>query len=123
MGRLRTRAGGFAFEVIPRASAPHRPHRAALACATMGAGLVAASFPLAKTADRRYQEYLGEVNIARIEHRWQASVRADRTASASLLAGEALVATAAYLRFIRRPATERVALVVAPSRCAVCLRF
>jgi hypothetical protein len=48
----------------------------------------------------------------------------DRLASAALLTGEGLLATAVWLRFVH-PAREprRLALEVEPSRCAVSLRF
>jgi hypothetical protein len=113
----------FAFEAIPRQSPVRRPHRAAYACALAGAGLVAASFSLADRADRRYGLYLEETDPAAIPGRWSATVRADRVASGSLMAGEALLAVATYLRFIRQPASPRVALEVGPARCAVSCRF
>jgi hypothetical protein len=113
----------FAFEVVPRAEVPHRPHRLAYVCAATGAGLIAASFPLARTADRRYDAYLRESDLSRIESRWDATLRADHLASGSLLAGEALLATAAWLRFIRTSHPPRVAVLLAPARCAVSCRF
>lgn len=115
------------FEVVPRATAPARSHRAAFACAAAGAGLLVASFPLRDAADRRYLDYLAETDPTRIESRWNDSVRADRLANGSLLAGEALVATAVWLRFVHRPRTAPVALVLGsahgPASCAVSLRF
>ena len=113
----------FAFEVIPRATPPHRSYFAAYACALAGAGLLGSSFPLGSAADRRYSEYLRETDIAAIGSRWDASVRADRVASGSLIAGEALVVTGVWLRFIRRPHEPRVALVVTPERCAFACSF
>jgi hypothetical protein len=113
----------FPFPVIPRAAEPARSHRAAYACAIAGAGLIAASFPLSDRADRLYDDYLTESDPGRIDSRWNSTVTADRVASGSLLAGEALLATAVYLRFIHRPRESRVALVVTPVQCAVSLRF
>ncbi|MBI5170391.1 MAG: hypothetical protein HZA61_12955 [Candidatus Eisenbacteria bacterium] len=115
------------FEVVPRATAPSRSHWAAYGCAAAGAGLLVASFPLRDAADRRYSDYLAETDPSRIESRWSDSVRADRIANGSLLAGEALLATAVWLRFVHRPRTAPVALVLGsahgPASCAVSLRF
>lgn len=115
------------FEVVPRPAPERRSHALAWTVAATGAGLVAASFPLRDAADRRYDEYLAETDITRIESRWDATTRADRLASGSLLAGEALLAGALWLRFVHRPhASEppaRATLVVTPQRCALALRF
>ena len=85
---------------------------------------MAASFPLAHEADRRYERYLTETDITRIDTRFDATRRLDRIGSAALLTGEGLLATAVWLRFVH-PATptRRLALEVEPSRCAVSLRF
>lgn len=111
------------FQEVPRAQPVHASHLAAYACAVAGVGLIAASFPLSDVSDRRYADYLAEVNPAAIDSRWRASVRADRIASGSLLAGETLLAASIYLRFIRRPHDARVSLEVSPARCAVSCRF
>jgi hypothetical protein len=113
----------FAFEVVPPPKTVQRPHRAAWACAVAGAGLVGASFPLTSSANRRYRAYLDEGDPAAIPARWDASVRADRTATASLLAGEALLVGAAWLGFVHRPHESHVALEVSPARCALSCRF
>ena len=104
---------------------PTRPatHRAAWLAAVAGASLVAASFPLASAADRRYDEYLREVDPSRIEERYEATAYMDRLASASLLTGEGLLLSAVWLRFIHRRPPARAALVMGPGRCAVSLRF
>ena len=113
-----------AFELIPRPERPHRSYRAAWLTAFAGAGLVAASFPLAHESDRRYERYLTETDITRIDSRFAATRRMDRVASAALLTGEGLLATAVWLRFVHPPTpTRRLALQVEPSRCAVSLRF
>jgi hypothetical protein len=112
-----------AFEVVPRVQPVQRPHRAAWACLIAGAGLVGASFPLGTAADRRYHDYLVESDPAAIPGRWNASLRADRVASGSLLAGEALLATGTWLRFIRRERGPGVALELGPARCALSCRF
>ena len=113
----------FAFEVVPRPAEVHRPHRAAWACAIAGAGLLAASFPLTHAADERYHEYMVETDPSRLDGRWDASVRADRIATGSVLAGEVLLATATWLGFVHRPHEQRLALEVGPARCALSCRF
>jgi hypothetical protein len=112
------------FEIIPRRADQRPSHRLAWITAAVGAGLVAGSFPLAHEADRRYDRYLAETDVARIDERFAATTRMDRLASAALLTGEGLLATAVWLRFVH-PAREprRLALEVEPSRCAVSLRF
>lgn len=112
-----------AFEIVPRATEAHRSHRAAWACAVAGASLIGLSFPLAEAADRRYGEYLRETRPDAIPGRWDATVRADRMASASLLGGEALLVGAAWLGFVHPGPPARVSLRVEPARCAVCCRF
>ena len=112
-----------AFEVVPRTHEVHRSHRAAWACVIAGAGLVAASFPLAATANDRYGEYLAETVPDAIPGRWNATIRADRVASGSLLAGEALLVAGTWLRSIHRPDERRVALDLGPTRCALSCRF
>ena len=112
------------FEVIPVEPRPQRSYRAAWITAAAGAGLVALSFPLAHEADRRYELYLGETDVSAIDARFDATTRMDRLASAALLTGEALLATAVWLRFVHRPsASNPVTFEVEPSRCAVSLRF
>ncbi len=115
---------GTPFEVMPRVERPHRSYRTAWLTAFAGAGLVAASFPLAREADERYAAYLTETDVTRIDARYDATRRMDRLASGALLTGEGLLAMAVWLRFVH-PATpsRRLALEVEPSRCAVSLRF
>lgn len=112
------------FEVIPRRGDRQPSHRLAWITAGAGLALVAGSFPLAHEADRRYDRYLAETDVARIDERFVATTRMDRLASAALLTGEGLLATAVWLRFVH-PAREprRLAFEVEPSRCAVSLRF
>ncbi len=118
-----TARAAFAFEVVPRFVEARPPHVAAYACALAGAGLIAASFPLADDADRRYRSYQFEIDPTRIAGRWDSTVRADRLASGALLTGEGLLATAVWLRFLHRPGEHRVAFEVAPARCALSCSF
>ncbi len=113
----------FAFEIVPRQQPPRASHRAAWVCVLGGVGLVAASFPLADAADRRYAEYLNESDPRRIGSRWDRSVTADRVASGALLSGEALLAAGVYLRFVHGAHASRVSLVAAPGRCALACSF
>ncbi len=112
-----------AFEVVPRASAGKHSNKWTWISALTGAALVGVSFPLADEADRRYDTYLSETDVARIDERFRATQRMDRLASGSLLTGEALLATAVWLRFVRGDHHERVSLDFQPSRCALALRF
>lgn len=111
------------FSIVPRPEAPRASHRAAWAFALAGAGLVAASFPLSERADRLYADYLAETDPSAVGDRYDATRSADHLASASLLAGEALLVTAVWLAFVRRPAPPRAAVFVGPDRCAVSVRF
>jgi hypothetical protein len=114
---------GTPFEVVHRAPRPTGSHRLALYTALAGAALVAASFPLSEEADRRYERYLLEVDPDRMDALFKGAQRFDRYSAATLLAGEALLATAVWLRFVRDPQRQRVTLDIRPDRCAVALRF
>jgi hypothetical protein len=111
------------FERVPLPTPAPAPHRAAWLLGGAGVALVGASFLWANTADDRYAAYLSETDAARIDGRWNATVRADRLASGSLIVGEAALAAAVYLRFIRRPDARHVTFLVEPDRCAVTWRF
>jgi len=112
------------FEIVPRRLPGRRAHRLATVTAAVGIGLVAASFPLSAEANRRYDRYLHETDIASIDERFDATQRMDRLASGALLTGEALLATAVWLRFVHRAGREsRVSLMLSPARCAASLRF
>jgi hypothetical protein len=124
------------FEVVGRATpVVHRSNRWVWITAIAGAALVGASFPLADEADRRYDAYLAETDLARIDDRFAATERMDRLASGSLLAGEGLLAVAVWMRFVRAEnddgvplpqrvsARQRVSLDVRTGRCALAIRF
>ena len=112
------------FEVVPRNANLQPSHRLAYLTAIAGAGLVIASFPLEHAADQRYADYLKETDVTKLDEEFTATERMDRIASGSLLVGEALLATAGWLRFVHHPsAGHRVTLAVAANRCALSLRF
>ena len=112
------------FEVVPRRPTGQASHRTAYLIALAGAGLVVASFPLEHAADQRYAEYLQETDVTKLDEEFAATERMDRLASGSLLVGEALLATAVWLRFVHHPSVQhRVTLAVRPDRCALSLRF
>ena len=112
------------FEVVPRQASARASHRLAYATALAGVGLVIASFPLEHEADRRYAEYLQETDVTQLDERFKATERMDRIASGSLLVGEALLATAVWMRFVHHPSAQhRVTLAMRADRCALSLRF
>ena len=112
------------FEVVPRKASGQSSHRLAYVTALVGVGLVVASFPLERAADERYAAYLGETDVTKLDERFAATERMDRAASASLLVGEALIATAVWMRFVHHPSVQhRVTLAMRPDRCALSLRF
>ena len=120
------------FEVVQKSPPPRVTHKLALGTAVVGVLLVGASFPLASEADRLYEDYLGETDVEQIEDRFQATLRMDNLAKASLLAGELLLATAVWMRFVHSSndsrvatgeRTERLRLEVRPDRCALALDF
>lgn len=111
------------FEEVEVREPPRRPHTGAWLTGLAGAGLIAASFPLANRADQRYDQYLAEADVQRIDSRYRESQRADRMASGALIAGEVLLVSAVYLRFVRHRAPARTSVALQPSRCAVSYRF
>lgn len=116
--------GETPFEVVPRQSTGQPSHRLAYWTALAGAGLVIASFPLEHAADQRYAEYLRETDVTKLDERFAATERMDRLASGSLLVGEALIATAVWLRFVHHPGVQhRMTLAFGADRCALALRF
>lgn len=133
-----TRAAGAdapaasSFEVVTPPARDSRSHKLAWGTAIVGVVLVGASFPLAAEADHRYDVYLAESDVDQIESRYQSTLRMDNYAKASLLIGEALLATAVWMRFVHsapdtrvttRETPERLTLDVRPDRCALALHF
>jgi hypothetical protein len=111
------------FPVVPIENPKPRRHTWAYLSMAAGAGLVGLSFVYSRRADDAYNAYLESSDVTEIETLFDRAVHNDHVSQASLLTGEALIATGLYLRFIRRPAPRRVSLTVMPSRCAVSFRF
>lgn len=111
------------FEVVPQDAPPDGTHRLAWTSFLTGAGLVGLSFALTAKANRAYDDYLVATEPAQAEHFYDRTTRYDRLSAASLLTGEALIATAVWLRFIHHRPDSRISLVAEPDRCAVSLRF
>ena len=88
-----------------------------------GVAMVGGSFMLSERADRSYQDYLASTQPGRIESLYDRTVMYDRVAGSALVAGELLLATGIYLRFVRRPRAARLSLDLGPQRCALAYRF
>jgi hypothetical protein len=119
----RTSPGSSPFAIVPEEPPDRGSHRLAWASFITGAGLVGLSFALTDRANDAYDDYLVATNPADAGHLYDRTRHYDRLSAASLLTGEALVATAVWLRFIRPRPDARITLVAGPDRCAVALRF
>lgn len=111
----------FATVVLP--SQKKVSHTTAYVTMLAGAGLIGGSFVWRDRANERYDRYLEATDPAEISKLYDETTRLDHLSSGALIAGEVLIATGLYLRFVRNPSTERVGLAVTPSRCALSLRF
>jgi hypothetical protein len=111
------------FERVVRPPDERPSQRLALYAALAGAAFVGASFPLSAEADRRYERYLAEVDVARMDEHFRGAERMDHYSAAALLTGEALLATAVWLRFVREPQRRGVAVEIRPDRCGLALRY
>ncbi len=111
------------FEEVPLSPPARATHRLAYASVAAGAVLVGSSFAWANLANHTYEDYLNETSPSRIESLYDRTARYDRISSLSLIAGEVLVATGLYLRFVHHPGASRVRLSFGPQRCAASVRF
>jgi hypothetical protein len=111
------------FPVVPLEPPAKRRHTWAYLTIAGGAALIGFSFVLSDRADQAYEDYLVSSDPEEIQLLYDEAVRNDHYAQASLLTGEVMVAAGLYLRFIRRPSPKRVSLTIAPTRCALALRF
>jgi hypothetical protein len=111
------------FPEVPVPAPPRRSYGWAAVTLASGATLIGSSFGFSDAANRRYGEYLRATDPGRISRLYDDAVTFDRLSTASLMAGEGLIAAGLYLAFLRRPETARLELVLAPARCGVSLRF
>ena len=111
------------FTELPMPAPERQSHWLAYASLATGAGLIGASFAMARRAGDTYDEYLVATEPAQIARLYQRTVDDDRLASGSLLTGEALIVTGIYLRFLRTPPPQRVSLVLGTGACALSVRF
>jgi hypothetical protein len=111
------------FPEVPLPPPEQRSHVWAYASLVTGTGLMASSFAFANRANHAYRDYLQAVEPALIERLYDRAVLNDRLSSATLLSGEALIATGLYLRFLRNPPESHLSLSVGSTRCALHWRF
>src|SRR5262245_35458580 len=111
------------FPTVPLEIPEKHSHWVAYVAMLSGAGLVGASFAFTHKADQSYGDYLVSTDPDQIEVLYDRAAHYDHLSQASLLTGEALIATGLYLRFIRRPPSKKVAFSIEPTRCAVSFRF
>ena len=111
------------FPVVPLERPSPRRHTWAYLTLAAGATLVGLSFSYSAKADQTYEAYLVSTDQVEIQTLYDRTLRYDRRAQVSLLTGEAMLAAGLYLRFIRRPAPPRGALLLGPTRCALSCRF
>jgi hypothetical protein len=111
------------FPVVPLEPPAKRRHTWAYLTMAGGATLIGFSFVFSNRGDQAYEDYLLSTEPDEIQALYDDAVRNDHYAQASLLTGEAMIAAGIYLRFIRRPSPKRVSLTIAPTRCALALRF
>jgi len=106
---------------VPRAS--ERTHRWAYITMLAGVGLAGASFAFESRADDTYDRYLASTEPGEITDLYDRAQRYDQISTATLIGGEVLFATGLWMRFLRRGTSDRLAMEVRPTRCALSLRF
>jgi hypothetical protein len=111
------------FPVVTLPATPHRSHTAAWVSLGAGAGLLATSFLVHERANRTYDVYLASTNPDEIGDLYTRTTNLDRLSGASLIAGEVLLATGVYLRFLRAPREAKLSFDLSPGRCAAVWRF
>lgn len=111
------------FPVVPLPATSHRSHALAWVSFGAGAGLLTTSFLVHERANRTYDDYLASTDPDRIGDLYDRTANLDRLSGAALIAGEVLLATGVYLRFLRAPHDSRLSLDLAPGRCAARWRF
>ena len=111
------------FPEVPIVTEEPPPYLWAYVALGSGVALVGGSLVLSRRADQTYQDYLESTRPGRIESLYDRTVLYDRLATSSLVAGELLLGTGIYLRFVRRPRPARMTLDLGPGRCALAYRF
>ena len=111
------------FPEVPIPSPPRRSYAWAALTLVSGATLIGGSFGFSDAANRRYREYLRATDPGQIARLYDEAVTFDRLSTASLVAGEVLIAGGLYLAFLRHAETPRLELVLGPTRCGVSLRY
>lgn len=94
-----------AAEVVP-GPVPPVSHTTAHVALGIGAGLTIASFLFAEGADRAYERYLAETDPDRIADAYDDAARADRLASATLIAGQVSLIYGLWRRFLHDPSSR-----------------
>jgi hypothetical protein len=111
------------FPEVPMPAPARHSYTWAYASLIVGASMMGSSFAFSNRANHAYRDYLQAVEPEVIERLYDRAVRNDRLSSATLLGGEALIATGLYLRFLRNPPESRLSVAIGPTRCALSLRF
>jgi hypothetical protein len=121
-------AGAFAqaaapFPEVPLPQSSTKSKTFANLTLLTGAALIGASFAFENVADEANDDYLLATDADEIERLYDRSKQFDQYSTASLITGEVLLAAGLWMRFLRRPHSERVSFQVRPDRCAVAWRF
>lgn len=95
-------AAAHAQEAKPTGSS----HTRAYVAMGTGLALTGLSFVFAEQADRNYDDYLTETDPDAIEDAYQATLRSDRIAAGTLIAGQAALVLGIYWRFLHHPDDE-----------------
>ena len=115
------------FPEIPTREPVKTSHTWAYVSMVAGAGLIAASFPLARKADDLYEDYHYATDPGEIERLYDETIRYDWYARGALIGGEVLMGFGLYLRFVRQPRTHKpeatLDLRMEPGRCALAWSF
>ena len=127
-GTALTAASAFAqaaapFPVVPNPPEPHRSHFMANTMIVTGVLMIASSFLIEREADRTYDQYLSEIDPARITELYDRTTHYDDLSNAALIGGNVLLATGVTLRLLQRPHAPPVSLYIGAERCAVAFGF